>query len=276
MTQIGGLMADQIQHFITHGYVTITDCFSREAAAAYVADAYHVLGYDPNDLTTWERDLFIGEAGPDARLRDFSPKLWAAICQLLGGEERLQWPDATLGWWVVNFSRGADTPWQPPGAELGGWHTDGNGHRHFLDSPEQGLLVLPLFSDVEHKGGGTLLATDSLPVMAEFLRERPEGVPPREFPYPSLVSQCREFMETTGRAGDVTLVHPHLLHNFSQNHSGRPRFMKNVNVTLKEPMDLNRTDGSAYSPVEAAILHSLRVEALDFKITHPRESIVWQ
>jgi hypothetical protein len=35
---------------------------------------------------------------------------------------------------------------------------DGTFFRHFLDSPEQGLLVVPIFSDVEHRGGGTLLA----------------------------------------------------------------------------------------------------------------------
>ena len=266
------LSAAQIRHFVEHGFVTLPDCFSRTEAEAYVAEAYATLGYDAGDPATWERDLFIGEAGPDSRIRDFSPKLWAAVCQLLGGEQRLDWPDATLGWWVINFSRGADTPWQAPGPDVGGWHTDGNGHRHFLDSPEQGLLVLPLFSDVGPQGGGTFLATDSLPVIARFLRDHPEGILPREFPYPSLVSQCREFLETTGRIGDAALVHPHLLHNFSQNHSGCPRFMKNINVTLREPMNLNRFDG-CYSPVEQAILHSLDVDALDFSITAPRASL---
>jgi len=43
------------------------------------------------------------------------------------------------------------------------------------------------------------------------------------FPYPDLVTQCHECLETMGCAGDVTLAHPHLLHNFSQSHSGRPR-----------------------------------------------------
>jgi hypothetical protein len=29
---------------------------------------------------------------------------------------------------------------------------------HFLDSPEQGLLAIPLFTDIEEEGGGTMVA----------------------------------------------------------------------------------------------------------------------
>ncbi len=271
MTLMHGLTETQVQQFIQQGYVVLHDCFSREVAHEYVAKTYEALGYDPDDRATWTQSLFIGPAGPDARIRDFSPKLWAAICQLLGGEDRIANPEASLGWWVINFSRGEDQPWQPPSADVGGWHTDGNGHRHFLDSPEQGLLVLPLFTDVEHQGGGTTLATDSLPVLARYLRDHPEGVLQSEFPYPALVAECHQFLETTGQIGDVTLVHPHLLHNFSQNHSGRPRFMKNINITLQTPMLFHRADGD-YSPVEKAILHALGVDALDFEITAPREA----
>jgi hypothetical protein len=38
--------------------------------------------------------------------------------------------------------------------------------RHFLDSPEQALLTLVLWTDMLPKGGGTFVAADSVPVVA--------------------------------------------------------------------------------------------------------------
>jgi hypothetical protein len=40
---------------------------------------------------------------------------------------------------------------------LDNWHNDGDWFTHFLDSPEQALLVIPLFSDIKPKGGGTVI-----------------------------------------------------------------------------------------------------------------------
>jgi hypothetical protein len=42
------------------------------------------------------------------------------------------------------------------------WHKDGDFFRHFLDSPEQGLLTIVLWSDIEERGGGTFIAPDSV------------------------------------------------------------------------------------------------------------------
>ena len=41
--------------------------------------------------------------------------------------------------------------------------------RHLLDSPEQGLLVVPLFNDILPQSGGTHIATDSIGVVSRFL-----------------------------------------------------------------------------------------------------------
>lgn len=45
----------------------------------------------------------------------------------------------------------------------GDWFT------HFLDSPEQALLIIPLFTDIKPKGGGTVICTDSVKLVAERL-----------------------------------------------------------------------------------------------------------
>jgi hypothetical protein len=49
---------------------------------------------------------------------------------------------------------------------------------HFLDSPEQGLLVTPLWAPIAPRGGGTYIATDGVDMIAKYLAEHPEGVLP--------------------------------------------------------------------------------------------------
>ncbi|MCX6381616.1 MAG: hypothetical protein NT023_19430 [Armatimonadetes bacterium] len=267
------LTKEQVNHFLAHGHVVLHNCFSREAAEELVCDAYQQLGYDRHNPATWEKPLVFMYPSVQPPLREFAPKVWDAICQLIGSEERCTNPTRSVGQWVINFWRGRDEEWVPPSPQVEGWHVDGNFFRHFLDSSEQGLLVVPLFSDVAERGGGTVLAADSVPIVARFLLEHPEGVRPDEFDFANLVSQCRDFRELTGSVGDVALIHPFLLHSFSQNHSGKPRFITNLCISLKEPMEFNRADPLCFSPVEQAILQGLGVSSLSFHPSAPRERI---
>jgi hypothetical protein len=269
----GALTEAQIAQFEREGHVILHDCFGRDAAAELVADAYEQLGYRPDDPATWAKPLAFLYPSRKVPLREFAPRAWAAICRLIGGEARARDPDCGVGQWVINFWRGKDEPWEPPSPDVKGWHVDGNFFRHFLDSPEQGLLVVPLFSDVGERGGGTVFAADSVPAVARFLAAHPEGVRPDEFDYPALLRECRDFRQITGRVGDVVLMHPLMLHSFSQNHSGRPRFITNLCVSLNAPMRFDRDDPAALSPVERAILRGLGVERLAFQPTAPRERI---
>ena len=155
-----------------------------------------------------------------------------------------------------------------------GWHKDGDFFRHFLDSPEQGLLGIVIWSDIEPQSGGTFAAGDSVGPIARHLANHPDGLLPVEAGFGDLIHQCSDFVEFTGRAGDVVLLHPYILHAASSNPSGRPRFITNPNVTLAEPMSFNRDDPAGYSPVELAVLRALGVQRLDFRPTAPRERVV--
>ena len=159
-------------------------------------------------------------------------------------------------------------------AAVGGWHKDGSYFRHFLDSREQALLVVLLWSDVAPRGGGTFIAPDSVPVVARYLAQRPQGAGPGEFG--DLVHECREFMELTGPCGTLAILHPFMLHASSHNHSGRPRFMSNPPIVLREPMQLQRSDPGAYSLLGASDpCTPLGVDRYDYQPTAPRESY-WQ
>jgi hypothetical protein len=81
-----------------------------------------------------------------------------------------------------------------PSPELSAWHKDGDFFRHFLDSREQGLLTIVLWTDMHHQGGGTFIAADSVPVIARYLAEHPEGVFPTDFDFRTLTRQCKELI----------------------------------------------------------------------------------
>src|ERR671932_822856 len=147
---------------------------------------------------------------------------------------------------------GAEAPGPPPG-----WQKTGDFFRHYLDSPEQGLLTLVLWTDMLHQGGGTFIAPDSVPVVARHLADHPEGVLPTDFDFGALIRQCDELLELTGNFGDVVLMHPYMLHATSQNVIKHCRLITNPPITLRQPMQFDRQDPEEQSSVERAVLHGL-------------------
>lgn len=278
------LNKDQVESFLERGYLVVKGCLDKDFAQHWIDRAYERLGYDKGDPSTWAKDLVHLYPTSRRAIRDISPKAWAAICDVVGGADRIEdtvkevrghfaeidsftWSDA----FIVNFNRGADEPWQPPSAEVGGWHKDGSFFRHFLNSREQVLLTTLYWSDVGPRGGGTFIATDSVRHVAQFLADHPEGVPPGDIPFGDLIGQCEAFEEITGKLGDFVILHPFMLHASSYNPSGVPRWMTNPPVALKEQFDLNRSDPDDFSLLERATLHYLGLERLDFRPASPYE-----
>jgi hypothetical protein len=265
-----GLTAADLDHFAEHGYVHLRQAFPRETAQEWAAECWERLAIDPVDRATWHTDRIHMGSTKSVPVEEFAPEVWTAMTQLLGGADRVQ-PSRWSDHFIVNLGEGADLPWTPPGPEAKGWHKDGDFFRHFLDSPEQGLLVFVLWTDVVHQGGPTYVATDSVPVMARYLADRPEGVLPGGFDFAARIRECSRFVEATGEAGDVYLLHPFTLHAVSQNILRVPRIITNPPVSLREPM---RFDGEDPSPVERAVLQALGTDRLDFRPTGERERIV--
>ena len=199
-----------------------------------------------------------------------SPMTWDAICQLLGGEDKI---DERTRYFSnnfnLNFNSGADKPWQGPSAQTAGWHKDGWFFRHFLDSPEQALLCLVIWRQIEPQSGGTFFAPDSVPLICKELYDHPEGLC-HTHPFGRLINRCADFREMTAATGDVILLHPFMLHAPSQNPSGRIRFMNNKVVSLKEPMQFKRNDG-AYTILEESILQTFAKRSMHYQITGERK-----
>jgi Phytanoyl-CoA dioxygenase (PhyH) len=270
----GQLTDEQAEHFLERGFVKVRGAFDATDAQRWLDDAWIRFGYDRNDPGSWtqKRIHLSSRSYVDARV--FAPAAWRAAVGLTGGEDRLRLPWRWGDSFIANLGVGGDRPWQPPSPAVGGWHKDGDFFRHFLDSPEQALLTFVLWTDMLPKGGGTFVAADSVPVVARFLARHPEGVLPGDFDFAELIGQCRDFVEMTGEAGDVVLLHPYTLHATSQNVLGVSRLITNPALALREPMNFNRPDADDFSLVERAVLRALGVDRLDFAPTAPRESVV--
>jgi Phytanoyl-CoA dioxygenase (PhyH) len=275
MREVPGQLTDeQAEHFLERGFLTVRGAFDAASARRRLQDAWIRFGYDRDDPGSWAEKRIHLSSRSHVDARSFAPAAWRAAVDLAGGEERVQLPWQWGDGYIANLGVGHDRPWQPPSPAAGGWHKDGDFFRHFLDSPEQALLSLVLWTDMLPKGGGTFVAADSVPVVARFLARHPEGVLPGDFDYAALIGQCRDFVELTGEAGDVVLLHPYLLHATSQNVLGVARIITNPPLALREPMNFSRPRPGDYSLVEQAVLRGLGVERLDFAPAAPREDVV--
>ncbi|KAJ5152121.1 hypothetical protein N7492_010416 [Penicillium capsulatum] len=287
------LSAEQIEHFMKRGFVRIPDCFSREKAAEWTADVWSRLGFSPSDKTTWVTECTHMPEHKEEPWKSFAPKAWAAICELLGGEARVAEDSATVNdAFIVNLGTPETVGKKVEPEHLKGWHVDGDDFVHFLDSPEQALLVIPLFSDIQRYSGATAVCTDAMKDIARHLRNHPQGVSPYMVPrgrvqkymfrrkfkpgfYEQVIGNCDEFYEMTGSVGDVILVHPLMAHSQGVNSLRLPRIITNASVSLKEPFNFNREDPSRYSIVERKTLQVLGKDGLPgWKIKGPREAFV--
>jgi hypothetical protein len=220
---------------------------------------------------------------------EMAPRAWAAICELCGGEDRMT-PDSR--YWhdslIVNLGSAENEGKPVPPQQLDGWHVDGDFFVHYLDSPEQGLLVIPLFTDIQPDGGGTFICPEAIPRVARHLHDHPEGVSPRMVPraesdftkernlawFNNVAATSTHFVEATGKTGDVYLLHPLMLHTASSNALRNVRIITNPPIHMREPFEFNRPDGK-FTLVEQATLRALGKENLgDWKITWPREGVV--
>ena len=268
------LTKEQREQFLTLGFTVIKGGFTPEQATPLLEKMWIRLGYDPKDKSTWANPRTHMPTIESVEVKDFAPHVYGAMCELVGGADRIsgtpRWSDA----FIVNLGADdhADT-WEAPSAQVAGWHKDGDFFLHFLDSPEQGLLTIVLWTDVLPKGGATFVAADSVPVMARYLVDKTEGVLPNGFHFSERIQECSQFLEATGKAGDVYLMHPYLLHASSKNALRVPRVITNPPIHLKEPLCFNRPDAD-YSLVEQAVLRGLGVDHLDYSPSVPRERIV--
>lgn len=295
---MGRVLSEQeIDQFIEGGWVKVPEAYRPEDALRVQRVVWqHVeeRGVKASDPATWTQErVHLRESyrGPEFD-RCNTERLTQAIEDLVGVGRLLEREHPSWGWWPVNFFVGRDRPWTIP---TRGWHWDGHHFRHFVDSPDQGLLALCVFSEIRSRGGGTLVAEGSHKVIARLLAGHPDGIDlleaieelNRTHPWfhrltnengdPDSEAWAREriqqftrptrdaegtalrVVEMVANPGDVILCHPFLYHAASQNHSGVPRFLCNRIGTLASRMRIFEPEAtvSGLSPVERSIRRAL-------------------
>jgi len=296
--QYKALTPEQADFFLENGYVIIKQAFTKEKAAEYTETMWVRLGLDPNNKSTWDREKIHMPWLRKEKVSSFSPQAWLAMQDLLGGEERIDEASST---WGDSFILNLGTPELETAAQdihphdFGNWHVDGDFFIHFLDSPEQALLVIPLFSDIHPRGGGTFVAPQGIDLIANYLAAHPEGVLPTGLSFtpstsPHLdsdpqndpgywthteaIKKCDKLVEFTGDIGDVVLMHPLMLHSASKNYLREPRIITNPPVSLREPFNFNRENPAEFSLVEKKTLKALGVDRFDFRPTKERKTFI--
>jgi len=319
MAKCTTLSSTEARHFLEHGWVLVKGAVSKQIAADIVASSWRELeerGIKKDAPQTWKKEPYIRTGGPpnlnimasrgdkeaaaqvleirkryglpheSPRLQEVAPRALGAQLDCVGGwdrvkdPEQIRLPDSLAVNLCKDDSNLGEDGWRSTRAS--GWHKDGWHYRHFLDSPQQGLLLGYLYSDILPGSGGTQMCVDSIGVVARLLAQHPEGIHPdsvQSYIQPHMNKACKEFEELTGEAGDLAIMHPYMVHRVAGNPSGRPRFAQFPSLKLSQPMQFGRDDPSDYSLSELVVLKELgQLKRFDFAteadyMTYPREDI---
>jgi hypothetical protein len=274
------LRPDEIERFLVDGYLIVRSCFDPRISEQWVRDANRrireeperwVKGYERSDTArdladydperpetwTWPR---INLEGPETVVvEQFAPRGWAAICDLLGGPERIKTRTWT-NYLIANLAVDADLDVPGPAPDWPSWHIDDPSPVTRLDRITRGLIGIAIHSDLRPRSGGTWLALDSVGRVSRLLAAHPEGVDFCSGRGAGVTRECERFFEVTGEVGDLLLMHPLMMHSSSPNPSGRIRWMGNPMVYLEHPLQPLR-DHASLSPVELAIHRAIRSRA---------------
>jgi len=241
------------------GYVAIRGAFDERIASAcrdVIWSALSERGISRADRATWTPPLVriaCPEGEPFAAAAA-SPQLSAAYDELIG-----------VGRWIPRGGVGGTVPVRFPSEDYPGevgYHIEGTwwgGSEYWTNvrSKGRGLLALFLFTDVGADDAPTRLIAGSHFYMPPILAAAGEsGMPISEVAAktrPSIL--CRRAIEATGRAGDVFLCHPFIVHTATWPHRGTgPRMIAQPAIDAPDGFDLS---GSDPSPVAQAIFRGL-------------------
>jgi hypothetical protein len=204
-----------------------------------------------------------GDPIPDELCLDMSP-MNPILNQLHGDSTCWKWQHSNLGWIHVRFPV-HDEPEKR-------WHVDG-GHfdPHYLHSPEQSVVVLPMVRSVAKGGGNTSVLAKSHRYMSHLLyASGKDGVSKK------ITQDCRELGKVWPidqivevepcQAGDVLLLHPFVVHAAGFTRPGHPlRISFNMGTQWTRPVMVCE----ASSWLEDSIWDALQEEPMQVTAPYP-------
>jgi hypothetical protein len=208
------LTEDQVERFITDGFVHLPEAFPCSVAEECRAILWRQTRLDPDTSATWTRPLIklAGYGDEPFQQAANTPRLHGAFDQLVGAGRWV--PRDGLGTFPIRFPHPDD-----PGDT--GWHIDGSytpegQHEYWLNLRSRGraLLMLFLFSDIDADNAPTRIVVGSHLDVSPFLESHGErgmhmfGLCKSMDAAGKLDSPDRPLALATGQTGDVYLCHP--------------------------------------------------------------------
>jgi tetratricopeptide (TPR) repeat protein len=271
------LSPEQIEQFLADGFLVVPRAFDPDLARAWREDAnrrireeperwvrdydphdpsHSLRDYSPDDPSTWSWERIELDGPQTVVIEEFAPSVWATICDLLGGPDRIKTRTWT-NYLILNLCEDAWLGIDVPHPSWGSWHLDDPSPLTRIDRIRNGLIGITLCDRLLPRSGNTWLALDSVAKVARELAAHPEGVDFVTRRGNWITVDCERFHEVVGEAGDVLLMHPLMLHSAAPNRSGRIRWMGNPMVYVEQPLDPFRPV-EELSPVELAIHRAIR------------------
>lgn len=251
---------DEIERFMADGFVVVRQAVPRQVLAvcqAELASELRGAGVEIDDPTTWSEPVvrFWCPETPAFAAAGTQPVLWRVYDQLLGPGRHVE-RQGVGGSVPVRFPSNTD-----PGDA--GWHIDssfplGDSWGVNYRSKGRGLLCLFLFSDIDRDDAPTEIKVGShrhVPRTLEPLGEAGGHYDVKQTDsFPAIAQLPSAF--ATGRAGDVFVCHPFLVHRATWLHRGtRPRLIAQPGIGIHEPFAL--TGAGEVFPVERLIIDGL-------------------
>jgi len=237
------LTEDQVEQFMNRGWVKIEAAIPREIVLEAQNEIWSILRTQHDVINscqdTWKSPFYqISKTynhGSFARCT--TTRLIDSIEDIVGSnrlEQDYHSEGISFGWWPINLYLGENEAWDVP---VGGWHWDGMHFKHFVNARDQGLLMIVLFSDIQPKGGGTLLAEGSHKIVAKYLADHPDGVEYKDA-IPEVNRSHPWLMELTESNGNINEHDRKVIYTTDQIRKGEKsqgsRISKFMNNTLDD------------------------------------------
>jgi Phytanoyl-CoA dioxygenase (PhyH) len=250
-----------VDAFIRDGYVAIRGAVDEETTVAcreLIWAAMERRGVRREDRATWPVLLEMDDlAGAPFAAAGSAPALVAACDELIGPG---RWsPLVHVGEALVVRFPAPDDERANAGYHIEGSYAGPRPGEYWVNvrSRARGLLALFLFTDVGPDDAPTRLMRGSHLYPPEFLAPYGEAGTnsDADFWRPSIL--CLPVAHATGRAGDVFLCHPFIVHTATWPHRGSgPRMLGQPAVYMRDGFALDGTDPS---PVARAIVAGLEL-----------------
>jgi hypothetical protein len=216
-----------VDAFVRDGFVRLAQAVPAAVAGSCARLLWDEIDAEPDDPRTWRKPVYwVGGMG-QAPFREAAtvPVLLDALDALVG-----------VGRWQARDGLGAFPLRFPHGEEPddAGWHIEGsytpageNSYFTNVYSSYRAALVLYLFTDVGEEDAPTRIRVGShgdVPgVLRAYGKRGASGF--QLSPLVEAASAQRPTALATGRAGDVFVCHPFLVHAAQPHHGTRPRFL---------------------------------------------------